>query len=82
MTDSYRDHCADCIHFAPWPERLERVREVWGIVPMGYPTGACMACGTNALAVSPDDCPAKTTSVAAGCTRFERGKRSKHYKEV
>lgn len=40
MTDSYRDHCADCIHFAPWPERAEQAREVFGLVPMGHPVNA------------------------------------------
>ena len=52
-TDDYRDRCRDCVHFAPWPERAERVRELWGVVPMGYATGACMASLTGPLAVLP-----------------------------
>lgn len=82
MTDDYRDHCRDCIHFAPWPERVERVRELWGVVPMGYPTHACMASMTKVLAVSPSDSPVNPSCAAAGCPSFERGDRKKRYKGV
>ena len=79
--DDYRDHCRDCVHFAPWPERAGRVRELWGVVPMGYATGACMAHLTGILAVSPGDSPADCASAAGGCVHFKRGKRSKYIKE-
>lgn len=82
MADSYRDHCRDCIHFTPWPERAERVREVFGLVPMGHPVNACMADPVFVLPISPSDSPANPSSAAAGCSRFERGKRSKYIKEV
>ena len=81
MTDSYRDHCADCIHFAPWPERAEQAREVFGLVPMGHSVNACMADPRGVLAVSPKDSPACCASAAGGCVHFKRGKRSKYIKE-
>lgn len=81
-TDDYRDHCRDCVHFAPWPERAERVRELYGTVPMGYATGACMASLTGPLAVSPGDSPACCVSAASGCAHFKRGKRSVYIKEA
>lgn len=74
--------CADCIHLAPWPERAERAVEVFGCVPMGHPVHACMADPDRVLAVSPEDAPACCVSAASECARFERGNRSRHYKEV
>lgn len=44
MADSYRDHCRDCIHFTPWPERVERLVRIVESVPF-YPLYACMANG-------------------------------------
>ena len=80
--DDYRDHCGDCIHFAPWPERAELAREIWGAVPMGYKAGACMVLPDIVRAVSPSDSPADCTSAAAGCCFFKRGSRSKYIKEA
>ena len=71
MTD---DRCADCIHLAPWPERVEFIREYVKAVPEGYPLCACMQCPTKVMAVAPDD--------GGDCRHFERGNRKKHYKEV
>lgn len=66
--------CADCIHLAPWPERVELIRNYFKAVPEGYPLWACMRCPTKALAVAPDD--------GTECTYFERGDRGEYYKEV
>lgn len=66
--------CADCIHLAPWPERVELIRNSFKAVPEGYPLHACMRCPTKALAVASDD--------GGDCTYFERGDRDEHYKEV
>lgn len=72
------NRCADCIHFAPWPERVMFIRDyvkaVPEAVPEGYPLHACMRCPTKALAVAPDD--------GTECTHFERGDRDEYYKEV
>lgn len=67
-------HCADCIHLAPWPERVRFIRDHVKAVPEGYPLHACMRCPTKALAVAPDD--------GGDCRHFERGNRNERYKEV
>lgn len=72
MTEMKR--CADCIHLAPWPERVELLSGLPGGLPYHYPTHACMASRTCAMAVHPLDAPA--------CPDFERGKRSDYIKEV
>ena len=66
--------CADCIHLAPWPERVELIRNYFKAVPEGFPFHACMRCPTKALAVAPDD--------GGDCRHFERGNRNERYKEV
>lgn len=66
--------CADCIHMAPWPERVRFIRNYVKAVPEGYPLHACMRSPTKALAVAPDD--------GGDCRHFESGDRSEHYKEV
>lgn len=66
--------CADCIHLAPWPERMELIRNYFKAVPEGYPLWACMRCPTKALAVASDD--------GTACTYFERGDRDSYIKEV
>ena len=70
MTDR---RCADCIHMAPWPERVEQLGRMTEAAPF-YPLHACMVHPTKVLAVSPSD--------GTACTYFERGDRNEHYKEV
>lgn len=79
MTDR---RCADCIHLAPWPERVERINKSFNRVPYWYPTCACMACASHVFAVSPNDSPDNAASVAFRCGSFERGNRNEHYKEL
>ena len=71
MTDR---RCADCIHLAPWPERVELLSGLPGGLPYHYPTHACMASRTCVMAVHPLDAPA--------CPDFERGDRDEYVKEV
>ena len=66
--------CADCIHLAPWPERVELIRNYFKAVPEDFPLWACMRCPTKALAVAPDD--------GTECTYFERGNRDEYVKET
>lgn len=66
--------CADCIHFAPWPERVELTRNYFKAVLDGYPLYACMHCPTKALAVAPDD--------GGDCRYFESGDRDRYIKEA
>ena len=66
--------CADCIHLAPWPERVELTRNYFKAVPEDFPLWACMRCPTKALAVAPDD--------GTACTYFERGNRDEYVKET
>lgn len=66
--------CADCIHLAPWPERVRFIRDYVKAVPEGYPLHACMRCPTKALAVAPDD--------GGECTYFERSNRDEYVKET
>lgn len=68
-----RRFCADCIHFAPWPERVWKYGRMAEAAPF-CPLYACMVHPTKVLAVSPSD--------GAYCTHFERGNRNEHYKEV
>lgn len=70
MTDN---RCTDCVHCAPWPERVELLRGLPGGLPYHYPTHACMASRTCVMAVHPLDAPA--------CPDFERGKRIDYIKE-
>lgn len=65
--------CADCIHMAPWPERLRQYGRMAEAAPF-YPLYACMVHPTKVLAVSPSD--------GAYCTYFERGSRSKWVREI
>lgn len=81
MKDQYRDHCRECVHFAPWPERARYARRALGVVPMGYPLNACMADPCSVEAVNPDDSPANPCSIAAGCVMFERGSRGTYSRE-
>lgn len=66
--------CADCIHLAPWPERVEFAEKHFKEAPAGYPLWACMQSPTKALAVAPGD--------GTSCTYFERGDRDSYVKEV
>ena len=77
MTDR---RCADCIHFAPWPERAERSVEMLRLIPV-FPLDACMASPTKAVAVAPDYSPDDAGCFIFGCKSFERGKRNKYIKE-
>lgn len=74
--------CADCIHCAPWPERVERIRKSFNRTPYWYPTCACMSSSSFIVAVSPEDSPDNSASVAFRCERFERGNRESYIKEV
>ena len=78
MTD---DRCADCIHLAPWPERVEQYGYEAVHDPF-FPLHACMADGCKVMAVSPSFSPDDAGCVAAGCPYFERGNRKERYKEV
>ena len=66
--------CADCIHLAPWPERVEFAEKHLKEAPAGYPLWACMQSPTKAMAVAPDD--------GAYCMYFERGNRDEYVKEA
>ena len=68
------NRCADCIHLAPWPERVEFAEKHLKEAPAGFPLWACMRCPTKALAVAPDD--------GTECTYFERGNRDEYVKEA
>ena len=72
--DGYRDHCVECIHFAPWPERAEFIRENLTTPPDDYPVWACMRHIASVRAVSPHD--------GTACTYFDRGDRDRYIKEV
>lgn len=78
MTDR---RCADCIHFAPWPERVERLGRIVESVPF-YPLYACMANGCKVLAVAPAFSPDDEGCIVYGCPSFERGSRKERYREV
>lgn len=78
MTDR---RCADCIHFAPWPERAERYGHGAEYAPF-FPLHACMADGCSVIAVSPSFSPDGRGSIAFGCQSFERGSRKERYREV
>ena len=59
--------CADCIHLAPWPERMKFARELMETMPEDYPLWACMRHMANVRAVSPyDGTAARTSSAATG----------------
>lgn len=73
--------CADCIHMAPWPERVEQLGRMTEAAPF-YPLNACMADGCKVTAVAPAFSPDNEGCIAYGCPSFERGDRSEHYKEV
>ena len=47
--------CADCIHLAPWPERMKFARELMETMPEDYPLWACMRHMANVRSVSPYD---------------------------
>ena len=79
--DGYRDHCVECIHFAPWPERMERSRDLTRLIPR-FPLCACMASPTKAMTVAPDYSPDDAGCIAYGCESFERGDRDRYIKEV
>ena len=78
MTDK---RCADCIHFAPWPERMEHNRDLTRLIPR-FPLYACMAAPTKVMAVAPDYSPDDAGCFAFGCESFERGDRKERYREV
>lgn len=78
MTDMF---CADCIHLAQWPERVEQYGYEAVHDPF-FPLHACMACGSGVVAVSPSYSPDDRGCIAYGCPNFERGNRKNHYKEV
>lgn len=71
MTDR---RCADCIHLAPWPERMKFARELMETMPDDYPLWACMRHMANVRAVSPYD--------GTACTYFKRGNRDEYVKEA
>ena len=73
--------CADCIHLAPWPERVEQLGRFTEIAPF-YPLHACMADGCKAMAVAPAFSPDDEGCIVYGCPSFERGSREDYYKEV
>lgn len=78
MTDR---RCADCIHLAPWPERVRQYGWMTEAFP-SFPLHACMAGGCSAKAVSPSFSLEDRGCIAFGCPYFERGNRNEHYKEV
>ena len=73
--------CADCVHMAPWPERVEQMGRMTALSPY-YPLHACMADGCKAMAVAPAFSPDDEGCIAYGCPCFERGDRKERYKEV
>ena len=75
MTDR---RCADCIHLAQWPERVEQYGYE-AVHDPSFPLHACMACGCSVVAVSPSYLADYNGYV---CPYFERGNRKNHYKEV
>lgn len=78
MTDN---RCADCIHFAPWPERMERNGYFTQYIPC-FPLYACMASSCKVVAVAPDYSPDDAGCIAHGCESFERGDRDEYVKEA
>lgn len=73
--------CRDCVHMAPWPERVERFGRMTALSPY-YPLHACMADGCKVMAVAPAFSPDDEGCIAYGCPSFERGSRKERYKEV
>ena len=73
--------CRDCIHMAPWPERVERFGRMTALSPY-YPLHACMADGCKVMAVAPAFSPDDKGCIVHGCPSFERGSREDYYKEV
>lgn len=78
MTDR---RCADCIHMAPWPERVEQLGRFTSTEQF-LPLYACMADGCKVMAVAPAFSPDDEGCFVYGCGSFERGNRNEHYKEV
>lgn len=73
--------CADCIHLAPWPERVEQYGYEAVYDPF-FPLNACMADGCKVMAVSPAFSPDDAGCVVFCCPYFERGDRDEYVKEV
>ena len=79
--DSYRDHCGECVHYVPWPERAQLVEDYRGVrAGLVAPDGCCLFYG-HAKPVYAYDSPQDTCSCHVPCI-FERGSRSKWVREI